>query len=521
MSDPLSLEFLRKEAKTILKQCRAGDASALARMRAQLPRLNPDEIQLADIHQALARENGYENWSALKRHDAPLARFLAAVRSGGLAAARQESKHFPDLAGNSIHAACAIGDADAVRHHMDQEPDSVSNPVDGWSPLLYASASPLHRLSERYAAGIVECVTLLLDRGVDTATALYRASINGNRSLALLLYQRGALPSGMSGNHATRQAFWGIPKNSEGFDKALRDIFEDPAAVEEMQRRTSAGASRYRDRLLAPNTLPRDLYRPAYPPNQDYNVMIWEMLIRRGVQPDWSDTSHDSPLHHLAVWGSDTKPVEFFLTHGADPDVRRADGKTPYFLAVRAGNRPVANVLVAFGAHAKDVRPADRLIGACRSMDVEAAHEIIRTRPEVLKTLTGEDQELLITAAGKNEIEAVRFMARLGFDPGAFGESGATALHAAAWHGHVEMTQLLLSFHAPANARDRTFGTSPLGWAAHGSKHCRDADDDYCGVIDALLNAGADHASSVNRFGIGPEAVGSQRVAARLKSNFS
>src|SRR3989442_14452454 len=96
MSDSLNLEFLRKEAKTILKQCRAGDAAVIARMRAQLPGLGSD-IKLADVHHALAREHGYTNWAELKLNDQPLSRFLAAIRGGALKAAQQELKDFPNL----------------------------------------------------------------------------------------------------------------------------------------------------------------------------------------------------------------------------------------------------------------------------------------------------------------------------------------------------------------------------------------------------------------------------------------
>jgi hypothetical protein len=72
MSDPfnlslhVNLEFLRKEAKALLKQCRVQDAAAIARIRAQLPRV--DEIKLADVQHALAREQGYMNWAELKRN---------------------------------------------------------------------------------------------------------------------------------------------------------------------------------------------------------------------------------------------------------------------------------------------------------------------------------------------------------------------------------------------------------------------------------------------------------------------
>jgi hypothetical protein len=62
MSNPsnpssINLEFLRKQAKLLLKQCRENDPAALGRIRAQLDRL-PDPIKLADVQHALAHEHG-------------------------------------------------------------------------------------------------------------------------------------------------------------------------------------------------------------------------------------------------------------------------------------------------------------------------------------------------------------------------------------------------------------------------------------------------------------------------------
>jgi hypothetical protein len=72
----VNLEFLRKQAKSLLKLCRSRDAAALDRMRARLPRFASlddgpiaNAICLADIQHALAREHGYANWSELRRHD--------------------------------------------------------------------------------------------------------------------------------------------------------------------------------------------------------------------------------------------------------------------------------------------------------------------------------------------------------------------------------------------------------------------------------------------------------------------
>jgi hypothetical protein len=382
----------------------------------------------------------------------------------------------------------------------------------------------------------------LLDRGADPNTytlsdpldnnsklsASFRASITGNRPVALLLFQRGAIPAGMGATPmASKEAFWGIPSNEAALDKGLRELFEDPAAVEEMRketrRRLTGDIARHTEWFKPEQILsqsPRSFYEPAYPMNQAYNVMIWKLLVQRGVSPDWTDTRCDSPLHHLAQWEGDAATAEVFLSHGADPNLRSAGGRTPYFLAVRAGNIAVADVLGAHGANAGDVRPIDELVGACRRADADAAWSIVRSHPDVVKTMGLQDREVLLQAAAKNRLAQVTLMSELGFDLGAFGECGATALHVAAWHGHVEIAELLVHFLAPVNVRDATYGTSSLGWAAHGSRNCRDADERYSAVVDALLGAGADYSSAVDRWGIRPENVCSPHVGALLRREY-
>lgn len=50
----INLEFLRKEAKALLKRCRAGDAQATSRINAQLPRQPAAaDMKLADVQHAL------------------------------------------------------------------------------------------------------------------------------------------------------------------------------------------------------------------------------------------------------------------------------------------------------------------------------------------------------------------------------------------------------------------------------------------------------------------------------------
>ena len=49
----------------------------------------------------------------------------------------------------------------------------------------------------------------------------------------------------------------------------------------------------------------------------------------------------------------------------------------------------------------------------------------------------------------------------------AFDDDGATALHHAAFYGHREIVELLHDAGADINARDKTHGATPAGWAIH------------------------------------------------------
>ncbi|HUD40839.1 MAG TPA: hypothetical protein VMR06_02460 [Dokdonella sp.] len=60
------LDHLRKQAKDLLRACRAGDAAALSRLRANLPAhaaIAPPRLH--DAQSCIAREYGCSSWRAL------------------------------------------------------------------------------------------------------------------------------------------------------------------------------------------------------------------------------------------------------------------------------------------------------------------------------------------------------------------------------------------------------------------------------------------------------------------------
>ena len=211
-------------------------------------------------------------------------------------------------------------------------------------------------------------------------------------------------------------------------------------------------------------------------------------LLEQGADPNV--TSYDvreTPLHKTAASGGNLATARLLLDHGADATALNADGKTPYALAIRAGNAEVVCLLADRGA-VTPLTAEDEFLGACLRGDGPSARALAAVNPALFDLLSHE----------------------VGF--------AGTPLHWAAWRGNVAAVRALLAVGAPVNLRDRQFGSSPLGWAGHGSRHCRAADAEYCEVLDALRQAGATRDASINNWGDPPEALASPAVAAHISA---
>jgi ankyrin repeat protein len=534
MSDPArepgapTFDRVRDLAKQLVRACRAGEPAALARVRAQLPRLASLDaataaagVRLADVQHALAREARLENWAALKRylqaHEPLLAqveRFLGALPDGDAGTLRHVVEQFPEISSTSIHAACAACDLAVVERWLARDPALATARYGGkgWTPLDCLAASPLFALDAARAAASVAIGTRLLDLGADPntftpppqwapeerLTVLYRASHQGNVGLARLLLERGADPNdGESIAHAA--------------ERDHRDVLEVLLAH---GAEISAAHPRWNNTVLYFLAGYRDGHAQTGPATAG---MRW--LLEHGADPNVpSYKSGETPLHRIADFGRGPAVAEMLLAHGADPARPRADGRTAYELAMRSGNRSVAELLHARGGGVAELRPIDAFLSACAVGDVEGARRIRDAHPGLLEALSPRDRGALVAAAESNNVQGVRALVALGFDVGSEGPDAGTPLHHAAWRGRVELTRVLLELGAPVDVRDKEYGSSPIAWAAHGSANCRDADQDYIEVIDLLLAAGPERPPSFNKSGEPPELLASDTVADHLRA---
>jgi ankyrin repeat protein len=373
--------------------------------------------------------------------------FLELVRLGELKRAQRELLRAPEIVEVDFEAACAVGHADAVREHLRRDPRLVDSNQEGWTPLAWATLSPFYRVNGRFEAGLRETQKILRDAGVNPNADISR--------MAAL--------------------------SCSPLDRALELLVETDSVYKEVIRKRMRlmmeGSKRGQRGQRGWRGLP-----PFYmtdPVSKKYATEMAELSLERGIDPNLAaDPDGNTFLHCIALWGNTddfTESGEWLMARGADPNIRRKDGQTPFVMAIRTGNTRLADAMRAHGARQDSVQPLDELAGACRTCDTRTAHDLLHRHPGILNSMQPEDFQVLVDAAAENRLEQVRFMTQLGIDLGGFGESGCTALHAASWEGHTDVIQHLVEFHAPLNVGDLIFKESPQQWASLGLEDRRSA----------------------------------------------
>ncbi len=520
-----SFEQSRALAKRLLKDCRAGDAAALERVRARLPQLaaltaaeTAAAVKLADVQHALAREAGVANWAELKRAyeaaepiAAQLRRFVGAWHSEDAATMRHVLATHPEVARVSIHTACAACDEALVRAFLDRDHALAIAPFAGtsWTPIVALAASPLFDTTPAHSEACVAIARRLLDAGADAndsvpqpgsehirLSVLYFAARAGHTALVRLLLEHGARPDdGESSYHAAERDHRGV----------LAALLEHGADFSPPHSQWNNTVLYFLAGHREPNPMAATATRGA------------EWLLEHRTDPDVpSGAARETPLQRLADFGGPLAFVRALLAHGADPNLARADGRTALDLAERSGSVAIAAVLREHGARGS-ARPADALVGAAMRGDEPAARAVLAAHPGLLEALDEEERRAPVRAAEYGKAAALRVFAALGFDLEVHGHGRSTPLHQAAWHGHVDAVRALLEAGVEVDPRESTYGSTPLAWAAHGSANCRSSDDEYVAIVDLLLDAGAKREPSFNHWNEPPENLCSEAVEEHLR----
>ena len=468
-SSPVStnLEQQRKLAKDLIRAARAGDETALARIRAVRPDAGaaPRSLKLADAQLAVAREGGFDSWPKLAAdlQERDVEAFCAAVRHGDVRRSEQLL---------------------ALRHVRAR----VNDPMfDFGQRAAHIAASNEALLSALIAAGADVNMKSEWEKGP------YTVLDNADERTARFLLAQGAT---LTANVAARLGW---------LDELQALVNTDGALV---HARGGDGQQ---------------------PLHQAKTVAIADFLLDRGADIDARCIDHQStPAQYALVDRPDI--CRHLLDRGATPDIfmaarlgdlaratRLVDadpgcvdarinepgylpvppmhiycwtlgfGTSPYEVALKSGHRDVLDLLTARSS------PRVRFINALQAADELGANAVLRENPSLLRALTREDHSRLAFAIFYERFASADLMLSLGFDAAAPGMDGGSALHAACWVGSVRMVERVLARGGvPVDARDPTHHSTPLGWAAFGSVHRRAAGGDYAAVVDRLVAAGAD-----------------------------
>lgn len=216
------------------------------------------------------------------------------------------------------------------------------------------------------------------------------------------------------------------------------------------------------------------------PPNA---ASIAKMLLEAGAAVDALADMYGAKATTLEMVVSSVHParagvqvalVDTLLDYGAAVNGVDDDGK-PLMTALAFGYGPAAEKLVARGARIDDI-----VAGAALG------------RLDVVQRggSAAEMEKALIWAATFDRAHVVEFLLRAGVDMSARGNQGFTALHAAAFHGATDATDVLLRWKAPLEIKNDYDGTV-LGqtvWACVNKPY----PIDYVPIAEKLLEAGAD-----------------------------
>ena len=470
----LNLEFLKKQARDLLRGGLASEPEALARFAAFGVSSTP---KLADALHVLAREYGFATWPALKLRveiasSEPFEAFGAAVRAGDAAQVRDVLVGHPEL-----------------RARINQP---LPNSSFGEQAIVVA-ANKQHR----------EVIEALLEFGADVnvRTEWWAGGFG------VLDYAAPELASYLIGKGAKVDLHAAARLDMPDRVRALLE--DDPGLV-----RARGGDGQF-------------------PLHYAASVEIAELLLDAGAEIDGRDLDHESTAVQYMVA---TKPyrhevARFLISRGAkadifvaaalgdvqlaasilddDPDASRMTvseryfpkedpksggsiyifsfgwTRTPHMVAHQFEHAEVFDLLMLRSPVWL------RLINAAEVGDEAGFQRILAGHPQVMQKLSLNSRRL-IGVATRNNARAMHLLLGAGWPANPAMETGQTALHFAAFHGNAEMVRDLLGHGAEVNVFEGEHGGSPLGWTLYGSVHgwFRDGGD-YPAVAKMLLAAGA------------------------------
>jgi hypothetical protein len=479
LPDRPAVDSLRRQARALQRDARAGEPDAVARVARHLNDAAPDGLKLTAAQFVVAREYGFASWPRLVRYVETVAEHGFASRLGATPAtdpadelcrlacltytdddgpdrwarARRLLADHPDLTETSIWAAAAAARPGDVRRLLDERP-ALATERGGpfrWRPLLYLTYSRLEP-----APGAESVARLLLDAGADPDDGYIWNALPSPFTALTGVFGHGELGPRRQPPHPRWRAL----------ARVLLDAGADPNDAQ-------------------------TLYNRMFEPDDSHLELLFEYGLGTGDGGPWRRRipDLDPPERMLRIqlrWAIEHRQVgrvRLLARHGVDvctpfegrgPAWSPGDGQTPVELAELTGDPGLAALLVEHGAAPPAPDPVRDLIAAAFRADRSTVDAIRTAHPDAVGRARESRPGLMVWAAARASADTVAVLADLGFDVNAYGRGDApveqaweTALHRAAGNGDVDLARRLLELGADPHLRDGRFHATPLDWARH------------------------------------------------------
>ncbi len=471
-----SLEHLKNQARTLLREASAGNAPATERCTVFGITATP---KYADALHVIAREYGFETWSALKLHtiiasEDPVEALTAAIKANDASLVREvltrhsslKSRINEPLPNYSFDTPAIVAAAQKENRQM----------IDA---LLDAGAN-INERSRWWAGGFgvldsasPELAEYLISRGA-------RIDIHAASRLGMVDRVRELLSSDPSLVHA-RGGDGQFPLHFAADVEVASLLLDGGADIDGRDIDHESTAAQY---MVSTKPYRHDVVR---------------FLLARGTQ---SDVLMASAIGDLAlvesILNDDPETIRITVSERNFPKRNPRSGgsiyffgfgltKSPHVIAHEFGHTAVFDLLMQRSA------PWLRLIQAVETGNEPLAKTILSQHPMLLQRLSDRAARRIIGVAFRSNDRAMGFLLRCGWPCNATLENNQTALHYAAWHGNLAMVRDLLTHGALVNVFETEHGGSPFAWALHGSLHSWQREKgDYVGVTRLLLASGAE-----------------------------
>lgn len=412
----------------------------------------------------------------------PRAAFIdAALWHGQLDHAESILAAHPEIASSDIHTAAILGDDAAVRRFLAQDPANATakGGPRGWNALTHLCFSKYLRLDRARSDGFVRAATILLDAGASPNTGFYNEAHRPKPTLESVLYGAAGVA------HHPELTRLLVERGADPNDEEVP--YHSPETLDNRAMKILVESGK-----LTPASIVAMLLRKF--DWHDDDGVAW--LLDHGADPNLLTPWGKRPLHHALACGDPLAYFELLMDRGADPALAAKGGTTAWAAAARMARADVLDLFERRGFDV-DLHGDDAFLAACARADEVTARRIVASDRSTVQRVQSQNSGLLVDFAGSGNAAAVRLMLDLGFDIAAQRSNppwagGETALHVAAWRGHLPMVELLIERGAPLEAAHRS-GATPLAVALRALVEQSEwTPNEYSiGIAHALLNAGA------------------------------